>query len=122
MGPVTTGCWKQPTKSRAPPTSGLRACTTRGPLEHRPLDFLCHTASVADLTCSCQSEIHSLGQFGAFSPATRKTEKPYQCTHNKAGRGESSHFRFGTDPVCCARNTARVRVLRGFDEQEAPNY
>lgn len=39
-----------------------------------------------------------------------------------AGCRKSSHLRIGTDPVCCARDTARVRVLKGFDEQEVPNY
>lgn len=63
MGPVTTGCWREPTKSRAPSPSSLHFWTTHSPLERQPLCSLCRSLAgccisgkgPCYLTCSCQS-------------------------------------------------------------------
>lgn len=47
MSPVTTGCWKEPTKSRAPVPSSLQLAQHEAPSKSDPLTFPA-TASLAD--------------------------------------------------------------------------
>lgn len=55
MSPVTTGCWRQPTKSRAPLFLQSPAFTTRPPLTDWPL--FCSRNSYSGLTRSCQRPV-----------------------------------------------------------------
>lgn len=94
MGPVTTGCWKDPTKSRTP--SSLHFAQHTAPLKTSLLTVSvsgCRSATgPSGLTCGCQSASlvrYRLGVSLVPSAQPVCSRKPYQCTQGAAGCRES---------------------------------
>lgn len=123
MGPVTNG--KSPQKAEHPFSPASSFAQRVAPLRLTPRHSLSlpHWPRQLDLQLSSPSLVDIFsGSVWCLQPSQSATKKPYQCTHETAGCRKSSHLRFGSGPVHCARSTARVGVLKGFDEQDAPNY